>query len=86
VSVADLGIAPARFFGLIENSPEKIRKILKKILVGVKCTKTPRRDAMRLAECLNLFQYGCRAASRKLITTSVSWELEVHRLPCRGKI
>lgn len=31
VSVADLGIAPARFFGLIENSPEKIRKILKRL-------------------------------------------------------
>jgi transposase len=31
VSVADFGIAPARFFGLIENSPEKIRKILKRL-------------------------------------------------------
>jgi transposase len=31
VALADFGIAPARFFGLVENSPEKIRKILKRL-------------------------------------------------------
>jgi transposase len=31
VSVADFGIAPARFFGLIENTQEKIRKVLKRL-------------------------------------------------------
>jgi transposase len=31
VAVADFGITSARFFGLVENSPEKIRKILKRL-------------------------------------------------------
>ncbi len=35
VAVADFGITSARFFGLVENSLEKIRKILK-VLVSLK--------------------------------------------------
>ncbi len=31
VAVADFGITSARFFGLVENSPEKIGKILKRL-------------------------------------------------------